>query len=160
LFTFAVNGAFTVLGHTLARADRWRALAWDGPMAQQHNPAAGRNLGGGIASRLLAKVGRGLLLFYWLTCTAIIVMGLNSAYPAAGRKIAWAFEDPALALTEPFTNCAQAHYAGFFNIPRGSQAYLEGQDGDGDGLACEPYRDYAPDPLARVRLIEARLSGP
>ena len=121
-------------------------------VARLHRRAATRALG--------ALLMRRLVQFYWVTCLAIIVMGLNQSFPRMGHKIAWAFENPAFELTRPFPNCARAHYAGFFNIPRGSKAYVERQDGDGDGRSCEPYPGYPADPLARLRVIESRLSGP
>jgi hypothetical protein len=114
----------------------------------------------GAARRTLAQLARRLLQFYWLTCLAIIALGLSHLFPQVGEKAAYALRDPALDLKGPFRNCAAAHYAGYYNIPRGSKAYVERQDGDGDGRACEPYRGYAPDPTARLRLIEERLMGP
>jgi hypothetical protein len=110
--------------------------------------------------RLVRLLVRRLLQFYWLTCLAIVVMGLNQLYPQVGRKIAYAFRDPALDLTRPFPNCAAAHTAGYYNIPRASPAYVERQDGDLNGRACEPYPGYPPDYMARVRLIEYRLMAP
>jgi hypothetical protein len=38
-----------------------------------------------------------------------------------------------------FRNCAEAHAAGYYNIPRGSPGYRLALDADGDGIACEPY---------------------
>lgn len=110
------------------------------------------------ARRTLARLGRRLLQFYWLCCIGIIAMGLWRTHPEVGEQIRWAFRDPALDLKRPFSNCAAAHYAGVFNIPRTSKAYVERQDGDGDGRACEPYPGYPQDPMARVRLIEGRLT--
>lgn len=46
---------------------------------------------------------------------------------------------PAPDLTRPFRTCAAAHAAGVYDIPADSPAYSPHQDGDGDGLACEPY---------------------
>ena len=39
-----------------------------------------------------------------------------------------------------FRNCAQAFAAGRRNIPSSDPSYRARMDGDGDGLACEPYR--------------------
>ena len=39
-----------------------------------------------------------------------------------------------------FGRCAEARAAGVAPIDRGSPGYREGLDGDGDGVACEPYR--------------------
>lgn len=112
------------------------------------------------ARRTLARLGQRLLQFYWLCCLGIIALGLWQLHPEVGAKITWAFRDPALELKRPFPSCAAAHYAGYFDIPRASKAYLDRQDGDGDGLACEPYRGYPQDPMARIRVVEQRLTLP
>lgn len=39
-----------------------------------------------------------------------------------------------------YANCTEARAAGVAPIYRGSPGYREGMDGDGDGIACEPYR--------------------
>jgi hypothetical protein len=36
--------------------------------------------------------------------------------------------------------CDEARAAGMAPIFRGEAGYREGMDGDGDGIACEPYR--------------------
>lgn len=112
------------------------------------------------ARRTLARLGQRLLQFYWLCCLGIIALGLWQLHPEVGAKITWAFRDPTLELKRPFPSCAAAHYAGYFDIPRASKAYLDRQDGDGDGLACEPYRGYPQDPMARIRVVEQRLTLP
>ncbi|PZO90769.1 MAG: calcium-binding protein [Sphingomonas sanxanigenens] len=38
-----------------------------------------------------------------------------------------------------YRNCNAARAAGAAPIWRGSPGYREGLDGDGDGIACEPY---------------------
>jgi hypothetical protein len=38
-----------------------------------------------------------------------------------------------------YSGCRQARAAGIAPIYRGSPGYREGLDGDGDGVACEPY---------------------
>jgi hypothetical protein len=38
-----------------------------------------------------------------------------------------------------YRNCAAAHAAGAFTIPRGAPGYRAALDRDDDGLACEPY---------------------
>lgn len=38
-----------------------------------------------------------------------------------------------------YPNCDAARAAGAAPIYRGSPGYREGMDGDGDGIACEPY---------------------
>jgi len=39
-----------------------------------------------------------------------------------------------------YQGCDEARAAGAAPIYRGSPGYREGMDGDGDGIACEPYR--------------------
>ncbi|MEP9358090.1 excalibur calcium-binding domain-containing protein [Sphingomonas sp. KR3-1] len=39
-----------------------------------------------------------------------------------------------------YAGCDEARAAGVAPIRRGEPGYREGMDGDGDGLACEPYR--------------------
>ena len=39
-----------------------------------------------------------------------------------------------------YPNCAAAQAAGAAPIYQGQPGYREGMDGDGDGIACEPYR--------------------
>jgi hypothetical protein len=112
------------------------------------------------ARRLWATLAQRMLQFYWLTCIFIVGLGLNQLHPEVGAKIAYAFRDPALDLAKPFPNCPAAHYAGYFNIPRASAAYVPLQDGDSDGVACEPYRGYPPGPFVRLNTIQQRLLGP
>ncbi|WP_442957704.1 excalibur calcium-binding domain-containing protein [Phenylobacterium sp.] len=40
----------------------------------------------------------------------------------------------------PFRSCAAARAAGAAPLSRGDPGYNPNLDGDGDGLACEPYR--------------------
>ena len=112
------------------------------------------------ARNALAQLARRLLQFYWLTCIAIVALGVNQMHPEWARRVRYALRDPAMDLARPFANCAVAHNAGYFDIPRGSRAYVERQDGDGNGRACEPYPGYPPDRMARLRLIEDRLTAP
>ena len=41
-----------------------------------------------------------------------------------------------------YSGCNEARAAGVAPIYRGQPGYREGMDGDGDGIACEPYRGY------------------
>jgi len=103
-------------------------------------------------------------LVYWAFCLTVIALGLDRLYPdvrpAFGALLAVPSKEasspvsaaaasvlsplplrPALS-TDPanrFRSCAAAHAAGVYDIPIGSPAYSPRQDGDGDGLACEPY---------------------
>lgn len=115
----------------------------------------------------LARLGRRLLVAYWAACLTVIALGLDSLYPdvrpaltarlvptahaasslparapveaALPQRLLPAQPTPAPDLTRPFRTCAAAHAAGVYDIPAGSPAYSPHQDGDGDGLACEPY---------------------
>lgn len=44
-----------------------------------------------------------------------------------------------------FRNCREAHSVGRFSIPSWDPSYRSSMDGDGDGLACEPYRSMPSD---------------
>ena len=112
------------------------------------------------ARNALGLLARRLLQFYWLTCLGIITMGVVQLHPEWGEKVSFALRDPALSLERPFPTCAAAHYAGYFNIPRTSKAYLERQDEDKNGRSCEPFPGYPPDRTARLQLIERRLMAP
>lgn len=107
----------------------------------------------------IRRWGGRLLLLYFAVCVAAIVISLNGLYPGASRRLTYALRDPAMDLTQPFASCAAAHAAGFYNIPRGSNAYAEGQDGDGDGLACEPYSGGGPGRFVGPRRFLRRLTA-
>lgn len=86
--------------------------------------------------RRLARFGRRILVIYWAVCLGVIAWGLDRLHPQPRETIVeeirthWG--------DHPFPNCAAAHAAGVYDIPSWSPAYVERQDGDGDGLACEP----------------------
>lgn len=99
---------------------------------------------------------RSLLAAYWLGCLVVIGLGLDSLYPdvratltrqaLAPNTVAgfegFATDTPRWSprYAHPFRNCAAAHAAGVYDIPLGSPAYSPRQDGDRDGLSCEPPR--------------------
>lgn len=78
------------------------------------------------------------------------VIGIGSlAFTADGRAILSAGLRPAAApdgqTREPqagdyWADCAAARRAGVSSIRDGEPGYREEMDGDGDGVACEPYR--------------------
>ncbi|PLR21014.1 calcium-binding protein [Caulobacter zeae] len=45
-----------------------------------------------------------------------------------------------LPADQHFSGCNAARAAGRESIPSWDPSYRESMDGDGDGLACEPYR--------------------
>lgn len=65
----------------------------------------------------------------------IKVMLAAPTEPAARRA---AQQEDALRMT--FVSCRDARAAGYESIPRGHPAYSRHLDRDGDGIACEPYR--------------------
>ena len=77
-----------------------------------------------------------LQIVWWSLCLLVIGASLPRLLAPATR----ATPPPALALKRPFPDCAAAHAAGVYDIPSGSPAYSPDQDGDSDGLACEPFR--------------------
>ena len=85
---------------------------------------------------LLHRIGRPLLVAYWLVCLAVIVAGLGWQVPELRRAVIEGLYGP--QLTRPFASCAAAHAAGVYNIRSNSPGYLLSQDADNDGLACEP----------------------
>ncbi len=112
-----------------------------------------RGTDAGRDGRALAR-----LMAIWIAaCAVVIVLGLNRMYPQYGARVAFAFRDPAMDLSEPFATCNAAHAAGYFDIPRESPAYVSWQDGDNDGLACEPAPGV---PSGRLELIWKRLTSP
>lgn len=115
---------------------------------------------GQAARGALRAIGRRVLQFYWLVCAAVVIIGLDAAYPAPGQRLAFAFADPALVPDKPFETCALAHANGYYSIPLGARAYSAAQDGDNDGRACEPTRNDLPNPMWRVRIIQDRVLAP
>ena len=89
-------------------------------------------------------IWRGILTAYWVICVAVVVVGLGLIYPRkGGGEVAQAEPAPfeaAAGRASPYPSCAAAHAEGVYDIPVGSAAYTPNQDGDGDGLACEPVR--------------------
>ncbi|CAN5350510.1 hypothetical protein BH09PSE1_BH09PSE1_25140 [soil metagenome] len=60
--------------------------------------------------------------------------------PAATAKTLIERIKPVAPVDEHFSGCNEARAAGRENIPSWDPSYRERMDGDGDGLACEPYR--------------------
>ncbi|GAA4641036.1 hypothetical protein GCM10023114_58210 [Mycolicibacterium sediminis] len=44
---------------------------------------------------------------------------------------------PVASAERPYKNCTEAHDDGAYDIPESSDAYWDGGDRDGDGIACE-----------------------
>ena len=77
-------------------------------------------------------------LVYGVLIAAVVVVA--SAAFSAWRWNLMLLVSGKTELTQPFAGCNGAHAAGYYNIPRSSPGYSPYQDGDGDGLACEPHR--------------------
>ena len=69
-------------------------------------------------------------------CLYAIGVGLDRMYPTVRPGLGHALHED--LPRRPFPDCEAAHAAGVFSIPRGSAAYAVEQDGNGNGLACEP----------------------
>lgn len=64
-----------------------------------------------------------------LTATPVTFKPPSSRRPALQRPV-----------SNPYRNCAAARAAGAAPLYRGQPGYGAHMDGDGDGIACEPYR--------------------
>ena len=95
---------------------------------------------GGQAARrhrvVLGPVDMVLLVCLTL-CMIAIGLGLDRMYPVVRPSLAHALHED--LPVRPFPDCADAHDAGVFDIPKGSPAYTVDQDPDRDGLACERF---------------------
>lgn len=69
-------------------------------------------------------------------CLFAIGLGLDRMYPVVRPSVGHAVTED--LPRRPFPSCEAAHEAGVFSIPRTSRAYSPDQDGNGNGLACEP----------------------
>ena len=86
--------------------------------------------------RLIERIGQPLLVVYWVVCLAVIALGVDYRYPQIRRQVMLAIFGP--QVDRPYASCAAANAAGVYNIRRSSPAYTPSQDGDNDGVACEP----------------------
>jgi hypothetical protein len=111
----------------------------------------------GQGRKALARAGRWALAGFWCVCVGVIGAGLYQLHPEFGHRLAYALRDPTGELTSPFPDCGAAHAAGYYDVPAGSPAYRERQDGDRDGPACEPAPgDAASTAAARAGAIRDR----
>lgn len=82
---------------------------------------------------------------------AVIAVMLALLFPDTPARVRAALRDPARDLPGPFRNCTAAHAAGFYSIPNTSPAYVDRQDDDFDGFACEPIHGGGPiDGMRRI----------
>lgn len=67
----------------------------------------------------------------WVVCFAIVLLAVQ--------------QSTSLTLTSapPYESCIDASVDGRFNIPQGDLDYQPSLDPDGNGIACEPYSDFA-----------------
>lgn len=75
---------------------------------------------------------------------AVVVGGLYGPDLLASARAKLASASAATATPTPtsyryYRNCAAAHAAGMYSIPRGAPGYRPALDADDDGVACEPY---------------------
>jgi|GEM_PF-2029248 len=77
-----------------------------------------------------------VLLACLTLCLFAIGMGLDRMYPVVRPSVGHAVTED--LPRRPYPSCEDAHQAGVFSIPRSSPAYSADQDGNNNGLACEP----------------------
>ena len=92
----------------------------------------GRGVGKGARGRLLLEAG---VVFALVLGATLFVL----APKAPGRAEINTFVE-SRTTDQHFSGCDEARAAGRENIPRWDPSYREHMDGDGDGLACEPFR--------------------
>jgi LPXTG-motif cell wall-anchored protein len=74
---------------------------------------------------------------------------LRKAAAVTGALVLASLPSTALAHdgAHPFARCADAHEAGYSNIPKGDKHYGEHLDRDKDGIGCDnPPKDFTPAP--------------
>lgn len=84
----------------------------------------------------LAGIG---FLSYGLVSGTLSAASASSTGEAARARPMQPAEDGELAPDRVFANCARARAAGAAPLYRGEPGYGPHLDGDGDGVACEPY---------------------
>jgi hypothetical protein len=95
-----------------------------------------RQGGPGQRRRIVLSPIDAVLIACLSLCLIAIGLGLDRMYPTVRPSLHHALH--ADLPRRPFPDCEAAHAAGVFSIPRGSSAYAAEQDGNGNGLACEP----------------------
>jgi hypothetical protein len=78
----------------------------------------------------------GLVFAFVLGLAALAMWRGPEGVDSAQRSLASRTTD------QHFGGCDDARAAGRENIPAWDPSYRESMDGDGDGLACEPYRRF------------------
>lgn len=92
--------------------------------------------GGRRRRRLVISAADRVLFLCLLVCLIAIGVGLDRLNPTVRPTLDHALRED--LPRRPFPDCDSAWAAGVDNIPVGTAAYTRDQDGDGDGLACEP----------------------
>jgi len=88
-----------------------------------------------------ASFGKQLLF----ACGAVAVAAWNAAPQLSSIWAIFTTPPDQVARVEQsvyYPNCSAARAAGAAPISRGEPGYREEMDGDGDGVACEPYRHW------------------
>jgi len=78
-----------------------------------------------------------------------------AALTAVVIALAVVLTGPAWGLSEPFTNCTEAHAAGASNIPSSDPRYRTALDRDRDGVACESDEKAGPPRAAEPKATRA-----
>jgi len=86
--------------------------------------------------RIVLSAVDAVLIACLALCLFAIGLGLDRMYPVVRPSLNHAlYEDLPV---RPYPSCEAAHEAGVFSIPKDSPAYAPEQDGNNNGLACEP----------------------
>ena len=83
---------------------------------------------------------RSLILPALVFAVVFISASVDWAGPIATARTMIERAEPAPMADQHLSGCDAARAAGRENIPSWDPSYRERMDGDGDGLACEPYR--------------------
>ena len=92
-------------------------------------------------------MGRGFLLFTGVASALTFGAVWIASAPAVGGPVPptpspaeTTLDAPAVPSTVYYSGCHEARAAGAAPLHRGDPGYRAEMDGDGDGIACEPYR--------------------
>lgn len=98
--------------------------------------AAWRRQGDSARHRLVLGPVDAVLMACLTLCLFAIGVGLDRMYPVVRPSLGHAVAED--LPRRPYPDCEAAHAGGVFSIPRGSAAYSPDQDGNHNGVACEP----------------------
>jgi len=90
----------------------------------------------GARHRIVLGAVDGVLIACLALCLFAIGLGLDRMYPTLRPGMGHAITED--LPVRPFPDCEAAHAAGVYSIPKTSPAYAPEQDGNNNGVSCEP----------------------